>query len=260
MRVTFECFRTLRERHQCPASIRDRRRFLLGLTSAIGSLMIERAAGAIPPPSETGLPFEGLLKGRPGFQPRKLAPRPFRSIPGFLSEPQIDAIYASHRKAFAQLLAAETSLQGASRTPENAAHYAKLRETQLSSANCVLLHEFYFGNLALHKTSPSEYVIANLREHMGSFESWRDDFVACARVAHAWVALIYDPYDDRWHNVPLGADDAGGWVGSNPLLVCAVYPAAYQIDYSTREQCVKAFFERIDWNAVGRRYYAVDRH
>jgi Fe-Mn family superoxide dismutase len=238
----------------------NRRRFLLGFGSAICTLLFDAVARATAPPTETGLSFEGLLKGKPGFQPRTPAPLPFRSIPSFLSEHQIGAIYRRYRQAFEQLQAVETSLRGASRAPANAAHYAELRAAQLSAANFVLLHEFYLRNLALHKSSPSHYVMANLQEHMGSFESWREDFAACARVARAWAVLVYDPYDDRWHNVPLNEDNAGGWVGANPLLVCAVYPQAYDTDYPSRDQYLTAFFEHIDWNAVGRRYHMVDRH
>jgi Fe-Mn family superoxide dismutase len=197
---------------------------------------------------------------RPTRQPRKLAPRPFVSVSGFLSKRQVDAIYARYREAFEQLLAAERSLESASRAPADAARYAELRGKQLSAANSVLLHEFYFRNLAPQKTSPCDYVMANLHEHMGSFESWREDFAACARVAGTWALLVYDPYDDRWHNVPVSASDAGGWVGSNPLIVCSVDAQAYALDYQNRDEYVAAFFDHIDWSAVAERYRAVDRH
>ncbi len=236
-----------------------RRELLLGVVSATWAILFATAAKAAPPPKETGLPFEGLLKGKLGFQPRKPAPRPFVSVPGFLSERQVEAIYAQYRDAFAQLLAAERSLQSASRAPADAARYAELRAKQLSSANSVLLHEFYFRNLAAQKTSPSGYVMANIHEHMGSFESWREDFAACARVAEAWALLVYDPCD-RWHNVPVSTSDATGWVGSNPLVVCAVDSQTYALDYKNRDEYVAAFFEHIEWNAVAQRCHAVDYH
>jgi Fe-Mn family superoxide dismutase len=243
----------------CKTAVCGRRELLLGAASASWATLIGAAAWAAAPPKETGLPFEGLLKGKPGFQRREVAPRPFVCVPGFLSERQVDAIYARYRGAFAQLLAAERSLQSASRAPADAARYAELRAKQLSSANSVLLHEFYFRNLAVQKTSPSDYVMANIHEHMGSFESWQEDFAACARVAGTWALLVYDPYDDRWHNVPVSTSDAAGWVGSNPLVVCAVDPQAYFLDYKNRDEYVAAFFEHIDWNAVAQRYHAVDR-
>jgi len=102
--------------------------------------------------------------------------------------------------------------------------------------------------------------MGNVLEHMGELADWRDDFAACARVANAWVTLVYDPYDDRWHNVPLGDGDAGGWIGANPLVVCDVADHAWAIDYTNRETYVARFFDHVDWNMVAARYRAVDRH
>ncbi|HXI85841.1 MAG TPA: Fe-Mn family superoxide dismutase, partial [Parvularculaceae bacterium] len=137
--------------------------------------------------------------------------------------------------------------------------YAALRRQQMVSANAVLLHEFYFRNLSPAPTKLSGYVNGNMREHMGSFEAWRDDFTACARAAESWAVLVCDPYDDRWHNLPLGASDAGGMAGANPLVVCKMSEDAWSTDYEKREAYIAAFFDHLDWNAVAARYRAVDR-
>ena len=217
-----------------------------------------RASAA--PPKESGLSFEGLLKGEPGFQPRKPAPLPLESIPGFLSREQLARNYSVYRDAFSKLLAAEDALKTAPRDAAHASAYTTLRTQQVVAANAVLLHEFYFRNLSSKPVSPSRYVMGNMREHMGELTDWREDFAACARVAKAWAVLIYDPYDDRWHNVPLDEGDAGGWIGANPLVVCDVADHAWAIDYKDRETYVARFFDHIDWNMVAARYRAVDRH
>ena len=184
---------------------------------------------------------------------------PYESLPGFLSERQLARNYAAYRDAFAQLSAAEHALASASRAPAASSAYAALRNRQVSAANSVLLHEFYFGNLTAATISPPRYILANINEHMGSLESWRDDFAACARVSAAWTALAYDPYDDRWHNVPMSDATAGGWVGANPLVVCDTAEPAWSIDYRDREAYVAKFFDHIDWKVVAARYRAVDR-
>ncbi len=217
------------------------------------------ARSAAPPPKETGLSFEGLLKNQPGFQPRRPAPLATGELRGFLSHRQLEKTYAVYREAFAKLLATENSLSVASRASADGAGYARLRRAQVEAANSVLLHEFYFGNLAAAPVTPPRYVMANINEHMGSLESWRADFAACARVAANWALLVYDPYDDRWHNAVLGATDGGGWIGANPLVVCAVADYAWSIDYRDRAAYVDAFLDRIDWNQVAARYRAVDR-
>jgi superoxide dismutase len=96
-------------------------------------------------------------------------------------------------------------------------------------------------------------------EHMGSFEIWREDFAACARVAEAWASLVYDPYDDRWHNFPLDSTGSGTMLGANPLIVCDVQEHAWSIDYPDRSSYIAAFLDHVDWNTVDTRYRAVDR-
>jgi Fe-Mn family superoxide dismutase len=238
----------------------------VGRRELLGAAMLAAAAAAMagrsraaPPPKETGLSFEGLLKNQPGFQPRRPAPLEPAELSGFLSHRQLARTYSIYRDAFARLLSAEQALEAISRAPADSAAYARLRRAQLAAANSVLLHEFYFRNLAAVSMRPSRYLMANLSEHMGSLVSWREDFAACARVAGAWAVLLYDPYDDRWHNAALGAEDAGGWVGGNPLVVCAVADYAWSLDYRDRSAYVAAFLERIDWARVAARYRAVDR-
>lgn len=246
---------------QTPKSDNDRRRFL---RRTVCSSLAVLAAGAgsadgAPPPKESGLSFEGLLKGKPGFQPRKLAPLPVDEVPGFLSKAQLQRSYAAYREAFERLLTAERALQSDVRGAAAATRYAALRAQQVSAANSVLLHEFYFRNVTAKTMAPSGYVRSNMNEHIGSMDTWREDFTACARVAGAWAVLAYDPYDDRWHDVPLGDADAGGFAGANPLVVCSVAQSAWAQDYRDRETYIGRFLEHIDWNVVASRYRAVDR-
>jgi Fe-Mn family superoxide dismutase len=98
-----------------------------------------------------------------------------------------------------------------------------------------------------------------MNEHMGSVESWADDFRMCALSAQSWAVLVYDPYDDRWHNAVMDSDNDGVWVGANPLIVCDVAPHAFSADYSQREAYVAKFLEHIDWTEVSNRYRRVDR-
>lgn len=239
----------------------SRRRWLRGAAALAGGLALKvmTAAWAAPPPKEGGLSFEGLLKREPGFQPRRPAPLAYHALPGLMSAQQIARVDAAYLGAFAELLEAERRLASAPRDAAHAAQYGALRRNQMRAANAVLLHEFFFRNLAPKPVTPPPYVLANLREHMGTLVSWREDFAACARVADAWAVLVYDPYDDRWHNAPLNADDAGGWVGANPLVVAAVADVAWSPEYPNRDAWMAAFVEHIDWKVVASRYRAVDR-
>jgi Fe-Mn family superoxide dismutase len=212
-----------------------------------------------PPPNETGLSSEGLLVGKPGFQPRTAAPLPKDELPGFLSRAQLAEHHAEYVRATEALKAAEQALANTPRTPSASGSYAELRRKQVTAANDALLHELYFRNLAAERVDLPKYLRPHMREHMGSFESWVADFIACARVAKNWAALIYDPYDDRWHNTVMDSDIDGVWIGANPLVVCDVNEHAYSTDYPRREDYVAKFVERIDWNEVATRYKSVDR-
>lgn len=239
------------------------RRALIGGALTLGAaaaMRIGQAAAAAPPPKEGGLSYEGLLKGQTGFQPRKPMAQPYAELPGFLSRIQLAQSHAHYRHDFERLLVAERALAAIPRDKAHRNDYAALRLQQVEAANSVLLYEFYFRGMAPRPVKPPAYVIDNINEHMGSMESWREDFIACAHVASAWAILAYDPYDDRWHNLPTGTGDAGGWVGANPLIVCATAEGAYAADYPMREKYVERFIEHVDWNAVAARYRAVDRH
>jgi len=106
---------------------------------------------------------------------------------------------------------------------------------------------------------PHVDIEGHMGEHIGSMETWAADFTRCALGAKAWAVLVYDPYDDRWHNVMMESNDAGIWLGANPLVVCDVSEHAFGNDCSRREEYVGRFLDHIDWNEVAKRYKAVDR-
>jgi superoxide dismutase len=239
-----------------------RRNFIGGVTLAAVGVAIGDTIGRAEepsPPSETGLSSEGLLVGKPGFQPRTVAPLPKDELPGFLSRAQLAEHHAEYVRATESLKAAEQALATAARGPATAGAYAELRRKQVAAANDTLLHELYFRNLAADKVDLPRYLRPHMREHMGSFERWEADFTACALAARNWAALVYDPYDDRWHNTVMDSDVDGVWIGGNPLVVCDLSEHAYGRDYRRREDYVAKFLERIDWNEVAARYKSVDR-
>src|SRR4029077_1787112 len=121
-------------------------------------------------------------------------------------------------------------------------------------ANAVLLHEFYFGNLAPAEVDVPRGLQPHLREHMGEKETWAADFTRCALTAKAWALLAYDPYDDRWHNVVMDSDDTGAWIGANPLVACDVSDHAFAKDYARREDYIARFIAHVDWSEVAPRY------
>jgi Fe-Mn family superoxide dismutase len=236
----------------------SRRRVLAGLVAvaAGGAATAQARAAQGAPPKETGLSTEGLLAGRAGFQPRTVMPLPYQELPNFLSRAQLDLHHTEYARDVERLTEVEKGLKDSSL---DASRYGELRRAQVTAANSVLLHEFYFGNLAPAKVDVPRYIAGHMNEHIGAMDTWAADFTRCALGAKAWAMLAYDPYDDRWHNVMMAGDDAGAWIGANPLVVCDVSDHAFGTDYRQREQYVEKFIDHVDWNEVARRYKAVDR-
>jgi len=232
------------------------RRAVLASGVAVAGTLVAPALRAATPPKESGLSSEGLLVGHPGFQPRSVMPLAHEELPGFLSRTQLASHHAEYEHDVERLKQTEDALRAADL---QAARYAELRRQQAGAANAVLLHELYFAGVAPAAVPRSRYIERNMSEHMGTFESWRDDFTRCALAAKAWAVLLYDPYDDRWHDAAMDSDENGVWVGGNPLVVCDVAAHAYGTDYPRREDYVAKFLEHIDWEEVSRRYKAVDR-
>jgi Fe-Mn family superoxide dismutase len=183
-------------------------------------------------------------------------PLPMEELPGFLSREQLALHHADYVRLVERLHDVEQALRDGG---SDAGKYAELRRTQVAAANGVLLHELYFTGLAATKVDPPRHIFGHMTEHMGGWESWREDFGQCALVAKSWAVLVYDPYDDRWHNAVMDSDNDGVWVGANPLVVCDVSDHAHGRDYPRREQYIAGFLEHIDWDEISRRYRAVDR-
>src|SRR5262245_57695632 len=234
------------ERRRHMSGITSRRGFLVACTTIAGGLVAEglRAAAV---PKETGLASEGLLVGRPGFQPRTVMPLPYPELPGFLSRAQLESHHEEYVREVERLKETEQRLQD---ERLDAARYGDLRRAQVAAANGVVLHEFYFGSLAPAKVEAPRYIQQHFDEHIGSMATWATDFTRCALTAKTWAVLVYDPYDDRWHNAVMDTDDGGVWIGANPLVVCDVSDHAFTTDYGRREDYVAKFLDHIDWNEV----------
>jgi len=232
------------------------RRGFLGSLAALAGAAVAEEVRAATPPKESGLSSEGLLVGRQRFQPRTVMPLPYEELPGFLSREQLATHHEEYVRAVDSLKATEQALH---QENAEARRYAELRRVQVAAANRVLLHEFYFGGLSPQKVVPPRHIESHMSEHMGSWDSWRSDFTRCALAAKAWAALVYDPYDDRWHNAVMDSDNDGVWLGANPLVVCDVGEHAFAKDYSRRDDYVAKFLDHVDWEEVSRRYKRVDR-
>src|SRR5438045_9681702 len=91
------------------STILSRRSLLVSLAAVAGGMIGGELLAAAP--KESGLSSEGLLVGRPGFQPRTVMPLPHAELPGFLSGAQLEAHHAEYARDVERLKATEQALR-----------------------------------------------------------------------------------------------------------------------------------------------------
>ncbi|ROQ89544.1 superoxide dismutase [Desulfosoma caldarium] len=135
--------------------------------------------------------------------------------------------------------------------------YAELKRRLGFEFNGMKLHEYYFGNLGGSGVLPQDNALyAALEENFGSFENWKADFVATARMRGiGWVVLYQDPATGRLVNTWINEHETGHFVGCLPLLVMDVFEHAYVTDYGLdRKAYIEAFFKNLNWKVVLQRF------
>lgn len=118
----------------------------------------------------------------------------------------------------------------------------------------MVLHEYYFGNLAPKGTGNiSAQLKEAFEESFGSFDAWKTDFVAVGGMRGVgWAVLYQDPLTGQLSNHWIELHQQGVPSGFKPVLVMDVWEHAFLLDYkpSERSKYIEAFFSNIDWDVV----------
>jgi len=137
--------------------------------------------------------------------------------------------------------------------------YSELKRRLGFEYNGMVLHEYYFGNLKKggsgEADSQSSFVKA-ATIGFGSRDIWQADFTSIGKMRGVGWAICYqDPTTGELSNHWISLHEIGNVAGYNPVLVMDVWEHAFLLDYkpSDRAKYIEAFFENIDWTAVGQR-------
>jgi Fe-Mn family superoxide dismutase len=125
------------------------------------------------------------------------------------------------------------------------------------------LHELYFASLGgdgvLKPAGKPAGFGVGLKRDFGSFERWRDEFVALATAmggGSGWALLSWSARENRLLN-HWAADHTHLLSGATPILALDMYEHSYHMDFGTNAKAyVAAFMENIDWDGVALRYAA----
>lgn len=125
--------------------------------------------------------------------------------------------------------------------------------------NGMVLHEYYFGNLAPDgngRPKDDSAILAAINESFGSFDAWQSEFQNVGGMRGVgWAILYQDPVTGALSNHWITLHEDGHPAGFKPLLVMDVWEHAFVLDYkfSERGKYIEAFFGNIDWDAVEKR-------
>lgn len=119
------------------------------------------------------------------------------------------------------------------------------------------LHELYFGNLGGKKSIDSKSLLYQaLSAEYGSFDQWKQDFIATGSIRGiGWALLYYDPEQSQLINVWINEHDTGHLVQGRPILIMDVFEHAYMPQYGLdKAKYIEAFFNNVNWDVVAKRY------
>jgi len=162
-----------------------------------------------------------------------------------------DTLYAGYVKKLNEI---ETKLKATAKAG-NGTHsdFRELKLEETFATNGIFLHEAYFENLG-KAVACSGKMKRLIERDFGSYDAWKEDFVAAGTSARGWVVLSLNLLDGRLHNYLCDRHDLGGVWWCLPMLVLDVYEHAYMIDYGVdRASYIQAFFKNLDWAAVNKR-------
>jgi superoxide dismutase, Fe-Mn family len=190
----------------------------------------------------------------PKYSLKPLAAKP-ESYPGF-SEKIVSSHYANnYAGAVKRLNAIDAKLEALAPDAPGFEVNGLKREEQIAY-NSMVLHEIYFEALAPATKVPDDLAAA-IHTDFGSFENWKNRFVACAKAlagGSGWVVLVRENRGGRLA-IQWAADHAMGFAGATPLLALDMYEHAYHQDYGANAAAyVDAFMATIDWTCAAQRW------
>ncbi|HUM14756.1 MAG TPA: Fe-Mn family superoxide dismutase [Candidatus Nitrosotalea sp.] len=162
------------------------------------------------------------------------------------------ALYESYVKA------ANGLLEAAAKAKAGSPQWAELRRRLGFEIDGIVLHEYYFGNLASSsQPSPGSDLAADASATWGSVAGWREDFAKTGGMRGVgWAILYHDPATGGLFNWWVSSHDQGHPAGFHPVIVLDVFEHAWMVDHGAggRAEYIAAFLENVNWEVVEQRY------
>jgi Fe-Mn family superoxide dismutase len=132
--------------------------------------------------------------------------------------------------------------------------YRGLKKEEPFALNGVILHELYFENLGGTNNTPNGAALDLINSYFGTYENWKQDFIACGKAARGWAVLCYDQRSKSLRNILCDRHDEGNVWNAYPIIIMDVYEHAYFVDYQNRKaDYIDRFLMDINWDVINRR-------
>jgi Fe-Mn family superoxide dismutase len=149
-------------------------------------------------------------------------------------------------------------LDGSAKAEVGSPTWAELKRRLGFEIDGIVLHEYYFGNLASgSKLHPGSDLAVDLGTAWGSPGAWREDFARTGGMRGVgWAILYRDPATGDLFNWWVSSHEHGHPAGFHPVLVLDVFEHAWMVDYGAggREQYIAAFLDNVNWEVVEQRH------
>jgi len=121
-----------------------------------------------------------------------------------------------------------------------------------------VLHSLFWKNLSPDGGGEPEGDLATaVKEHLGSFEQFRTQFVEAANNVQGsgWAALSWEPLGKRLIIEQVYDHQGNVGQGGPPLLVLDMWEHAYYLQYENRKaEWVDGFWHLVNWDDVAMRF------
>lgn len=132
--------------------------------------------------------------------------------------------------------------------------YRGLKKGETYALDGVILHELYFENLGGANNAPSGAALQLINQFFGSYEKWKEDFIACGKAARGWAILAYDQRSRSLLNILSDAHDEGVIWNAYPIIIMDVYEHAYYVDYPNKKaDYIDKFLQDMNWDVINKR-------
>jgi Fe-Mn family superoxide dismutase len=170
--------------------------------------------------------------------------------------------YNTHHKGYVTVLNnIEKALTDSDRAKANGnySEIGELKRRYTWNHSGALLHDVYWQSLGGDgDEKKGSSIVAGLVRDFGSFEKWREDFIATAMSAKlsGWGLLVWDQlYSGRLLNVLVDEHQYGAIWGGIPLIACDVFEHAYyHKDGPGRKKYIENFVKNLHWQRIDERF------